>query len=98
MRFTFHARTTKPFDRFRFDLEKSIGQSFASSVMRRVWHDRTLRMKAPGAEGSVRFDEGDIRAEVSMSFPATLIKHKILDDIRRTMADASGGAVRMSGG
>ena len=90
----FQAFTSKPFEMFRSDLDQSLARSFASHVMQRSWKDQILSIHALGSNGFVQFDNGGVRAEIRMSFPATLMKDQIVSDIQRALTESSGGAVQ----
>ncbi|HSL20887.1 MAG TPA: polyhydroxyalkanoic acid system family protein [Vicinamibacterales bacterium] len=94
MKIRFETRTHKPFERFRSDLHKSMSRSFASHLMQFSWRDHTLNVRTPGAQGRVHFDNGRVHAELHMGFPATLFRDRIIRDVRRMCADASGAPVQ----
>jgi len=91
----FEAQSTKDFPQFQEDLNRAIYGSFAAHVMRLAWSGFVLNIEAPGSVGFVRFDAGRITAEIKMSFPATLMREQIIQDIRRTIEAGCGSLVKI---
>jgi predicted nucleotide-binding protein len=87
----FEARTLKPFDRFKIDLDEGLQSSFTSFVTSHQWRDKTCTLSSPGAKGNAWLEDGAIICEIRIeSFPATLFEAKILEDVRKTLAVVAG--------
>jgi hypothetical protein len=93
----FLATCSKPFDDFRRDLEQAISVSQVSHLLRHSWKQQNMSIAGPGAHGTLRFHQGRVQAELHISFPATMIKPRIVGDIRRMLEAASGGPVSVTG-
>jgi hypothetical protein len=93
----FHAVCGKPFDEFRRDLDRAIVHSQVAHMIRHTWNHQGMSIAGPGANGKLHFKEGTLRAEVQISFPATMIKDRIVGDIRRMLESAAGGPVSVTG-
>ena len=74
-------------EQFIEDLERAIATSFAAEVMKRTWEGFVLNIEAMGSTGFMRFESGRITAELTMVFPATLMRDQIVQDIQRMHAD-----------
>lgn len=93
----FNAVSGKAFDDFRRDLDRAISVSQVADMLRHTWAAQSMSIAGPGAHGTLRFLEGAVSAEVSISFPATLLKDRIIGDIRRMLEAAAGGPVKVVG-
>ncbi len=88
----FHARTQRDFEAFRAEMERALRDA-ADKGLRHEWHGRTLRITAPGAKGFIVFDGGSIAAQVQLGFPATLVRDRIADEVRRILERVAEGPV-----
>jgi len=92
----FNAVSGKPFDDFRRDLDRAIAASHVADLLRHSWNSHGMSIAGPGAHGTLHFVEGTVRAEVTISFPATMIKDRVVGDIRRMLEAAAGAPVSVS--
>jgi hypothetical protein len=93
----FHAVSGKAFDDFQRDLNRAISHSQVADMLRHTWAAQSMSIAGPGAHGTLRFTEGAVSAEVRISFPASLLKDRIVGDIRRMLEAAAGASVRVVG-
>lgn len=94
----FNAVSGKPFEDFRRDLDRAISVSQVADMLRHSWAAQSMSIAGPGAHGTLRYaDGGAVSAEVSISFPATMLKDRIVGDIRRMLEAASGAPVQVVG-
>lgn len=89
----FESHSTKDLPQFRKDLDSAIPTSFAAHVLKYTWTGPLMNIEAPGATGFMRYDAGHIIAEISLTFPATMLREQIIQDIRRIIQAGSGAAV-----
>ena len=89
----FESQSNKDFSQFRQDLDAAIHTSFASHMLQYTWSGFTMTMEAPGATGFMRYDSGHIAAEIDLTFPATMLRGRILQDIERIIQAGSGSVV-----
>ena len=54
-----------------------------------------MNIEAPGATGFMRYDAGHIIAEINLTFPATMLRDQIIEDIQRIIEAGSGAAVKI---
>lgn len=88
----FHARTQRSFEAFCSEMERALREA-ADIGLHHEWHGRNLRITAPGAKGFIVFDGGAIAAQVHLGFPATLVRDRITDEVRRILARVADGPV-----
>lgn len=88
--------TPHQFERFRQTMDASVGRSAAVHVLRTAWHGATYRVTAPGVLAIGRYENGNVHVRVTLSFPATLLRRQILNDIMRSMREAGCEGVRSS--
>ena len=93
----FHATSKKEFGDFRRDLDHAIRRSSVAEMLRHSWTAQSMRIAGPGAHGVLHFHEGRVHVEVKISFPASLVRDRIVGDIRRMLESASGGRVTVTG-
>jgi Putative polyhydroxyalkanoic acid system protein (PHA_gran_rgn). len=91
----FESHSTKDLSQFQKDLDSAIPTSFAAHVLKYTWTGSVMKIEAPGATGFMRYDAGHIIAEISLTFPATMLRDQIIQDIRRIIEAGSGAAVRV---
>ena len=89
----FDSHSTKDLSQFRTDLDSAISTSFGAHVLKHTWTGSKMNIEAPGASGFMRYDAGHIVAEISLTFPATLLRDQIIQDIQRIIEAGSGAAV-----
>lgn len=90
--YVLETKTNKPFERVKVDATRAITQQgLASLFTTHEWKGKICHIHSWGAEGTVEFDHGRIASRVRIhSIPATLLKDKILSDIRAATLDVSG--------
>jgi len=93
----FHAISGKAFDDFQRDLDRAISVSHVKDMLRHSWASQRMSIAGPGAHGTLLFKEGSVRVEVRISFPATLVKDRIVRDIHRMLEAAAGAPVSVVG-
>jgi hypothetical protein len=93
----FHATSKKEFGDFRRDLDHAIRRSAVAEMLRHSWTAQSMRIAGPGAHGVLHYQEGRVHLEVKISFPATLLRERIVRDIRHLLEAASGGRVTVTG-
>jgi putative polyhydroxyalkanoic acid system protein len=93
----FHANSKKEFGVFQRDLDHAIRRSSVAEMLRHSWHAQSLKIAGPGAHGTLHYREGRVHLEVRITFPATLLRDRIVGDIRRMLESASGARVTISG-
>jgi len=91
----FDSQSTKDFSQFRKDLDSAIPTSFAAHVLKYTWTGLIMNIEAPGATGFMRYDAGHIIAEINLTFPATMLRDQIIEDIQRIIEAGSGAAVKI---
>ena len=91
----FETQSGKDFPHFKEDLNSAIDQFFVAHLLKRTWVGSQMRIEAPGATGFVLYDAGRVTVEVNMTFPATLLREKIVQDIQRIVQIAGGGLVKI---
>ena len=87
----FETQSGKDFPHFKEDLTEAIDQSFVAHLFKRTWVGSQMNIEAPGATGFVLYDAGRVTVEINMTFPATLLRGQIIQDIQR-IVQAGGGA------
>jgi hypothetical protein len=93
----FHGSSGKALDDFRRDLDRAIAGSQVADMIRHSWNSHGMSIAGPGANGKLQFTEGGFRAEVTISFPASMIKDRIVRDIHRMLEAAAGAPVSVVG-
>jgi len=93
----FHATSKKEFGDFKRDLDHAIRRSGVSEHLRHSWTSQSMKIAGPGAQGVLHYRDGRVHLEVRISFPATLLRERIIRDIRRLLESAAGGHVTMTG-
>src|SRR5438445_60238 len=91
----FESHSAKDFSQFRNDLDSAIPTSFAAHVLKYTWTGSVMNIEAPGATGFMRYDAGHIIAEISLTFPATMVRDQIIQDIQRIIEAGAGAPVRI---
>jgi Putative polyhydroxyalkanoic acid system protein (PHA_gran_rgn) len=91
----FETQSGKDFPHFKEDLTAAINQSFVAHLLKRTWVGSQMNIEAPGATGFVLYDAGRVTVEINISFPATLLRERIVQDIQRIVQIAGGRAVKI---
>jgi hypothetical protein len=91
----FESHSTKDLSQFQKDLDSAIPTSFAAHVLKYTWTGNRMNIEAPGATGFMRYDAGHITAEISLTFPATMLRDQIIQDIQRIIEAGSGAPVKI---
>lgn len=86
--------TSYEFHDFKQLLDASVRRSTAFSLLRTEWHGMGYRATAPGVAAFGRFQDGEVRVKIMISFPATMMRGQIVGDIVRSMRDAGVNDVR----
>jgi hypothetical protein len=82
------AVTPHDFARFKELMDQSVRKSLAASFMSTEWRGTSLHATAPGVTAIGEFHNGQVRLRIMLSFPATMMQGRIVEDITRTMRDA----------
>ena len=90
------ASSQKRFEHFRQHLDSALDNVSGAHLLSRTWDDQVLYLSAPGTEAFVRFHYGNIQAEIDISFPATLMKQQIIQEIRNLLAVSGAEAVEIT--
>lgn len=91
----FETQSSKDFPQFKEDLTAAIDQSFVAHLLKRTWNGPQMNIEAPGATGFVLYDASRVTVEINISFPATLLRERIVQDIQRIVQIAGGRAVKI---
>jgi hypothetical protein len=62
-------------------------------VLKHTWSGFEMNIEGPGATGYMRFNDGGITAEIDLTFPATMLRDQIIQDIQRIIQAGSGAVV-----
>ena len=89
----FEGRSGKEFAQFQSEVSQAVAASSAAAMMNCAWQDHTLHIQAPGAQGFVRLVGSRLLAEIRLSFPAILMKQKIVQDIERVLSRVADAPV-----
>lgn len=54
-----------------------------------------MNIEAPGATGFVLYDAGRVTVEINIAFPATLLRERIVQDIKQIVQTAGGSLVKI---
>lgn len=83
--------TTKTsMDELRDALDAAIHQEFPGGMMKREWDGDVLRLKGPGAEGTVTFEDGRLVGRASLGGPALLMKPVIASKMTAVLKRIAG--------
>lgn len=84
-------RTRKPFERFKIDATRGLLTGLAAFFTTHKWEGTTCHIESLGAKGDLTLEHGVATLKMRFaSFPATLLKGKILSDVEATMTDVCG--------
>lgn len=83
--------TTKTsMNELRADLDAALHQEFPGGMMKAQWDGDVLRLKGPGAEGTVCFENGCLVGRASLGGPALLMKPVIASKMTAVLKRVAG--------
>jgi hypothetical protein len=91
----FETQSGKDLPHFQEDLNSAIDQSFVAHLLKRTWNGPQMNIEAPGATGFVLYDAGRVTVEINITFPASLLRERIVQDIQRIVQAAGGSLVKI---
>lgn len=77
-------------DDLRADLDAAIQSEFPGGMMKREWDGDVLRLKGPGAEGTVTFENGCLVGRATLGGPALLMKPVIQSKMTAVLKRIAG--------
>jgi Putative polyhydroxyalkanoic acid system protein (PHA_gran_rgn) len=83
-----HGVTPHPFDQFRALMDAAVARSTVAPMLSTEWRGTEYHVSGPGVVALGRYENGRVRVEVTLSFPASMLKGQILADIERSMREA----------
>jgi hypothetical protein len=92
----FHATSIRQFDDFRRELDTAIRVSRVADMLRHSWAATTMTISGPGSTGVLHFRDGRVHAEIRMTFPAIMMKRRVIADIRGMLEKAAGAPVAVT--
>lgn len=77
-------------EEMRGEIDAMIAKHFPAGLLEGRWDGDVLRLRGPGARGTMVFDTGRLRVEARLKPPASLLRTVIEQKIKAAFADALG--------
>ncbi|MEM9291761.1 MAG: polyhydroxyalkanoic acid system family protein [Acidobacteriota bacterium] len=71
-------------------LDEALRAQFPGGMMKARWEGDVLCLSGPGAEGTVRFEDGELVGQASLKPPASMMKGTIEQKVKAVLQNAVG--------
>src|SRR5438874_4769824 len=88
----FRAATTRSVAQVKSALETEIRSRLPGERIKKFWEGDVFRLVGMGADGRIEVTEGRIHARATLKPPLSLVKGRVEQGLRETVAAAAGAA------
>src|SRR5713226_7613537 len=93
----FRAVTTRSVAQVKSALETEIRSRLPGERIKKFWEGDVFRLVGMGADGRIEVSDGEIRARATLKPPLSLMKGRVEQGLRDTVAAAAGPAPAEAG-
>jgi FAD/FMN-containing dehydrogenase len=93
----FSVSTSRSVEQVKAAIEAEIKSRLPGDRIRKFWEGDVFRLVGMGADGRIEVRPGEVRAHASLKAPLSLMKGRVEQGLRETVAAAAGGPVAAAG-